>query len=150
MRDAIENVAEKALALTGRFGAQEAKISVSRASHVELDRREGRLEKSSEAVTQGLTLTLMVDDRYSAHSTSDLREEAMEGFVGRAVAATKVLEPDPDYRQLPLEAMGHIPLSDLDLVDPSGSRDPESRGDAVAALETSVLEKKDPSLISKA
>ena len=52
-----DNLVEKTLELTRTLGAQEAKVSLSRASHVELDQREGRLEKSNEAVTQGLTLT---------------------------------------------------------------------------------------------
>ena len=79
-------------------------MSISRASHVELDH-----EKDASKRPVSLSLrdspTLMVDDRFSAHSTSDLRPEAVEGFVRRAVDATRVLEPDPDYRQLPFESM---------------------------------------------
>jgi PmbA protein len=142
------DVAEKALSLATGIGAQEAKVSISRASHVELDQREKRLEKSSESVTQGLTLTLMVDDRFSAHSTSDLRPEAIEGFVRRAVDATRVLEPDPDYRQLPFESMGKIPLEELELFDPSGLRNPGERGEIVSGLEEELDAGKPDNLIS--
>ena len=143
-----DNLVEKTLELTRTLGAQEAKVSLSRASHVELDQREGRLEKSNEAVTQGLTLTLMVDDRYSSHSTSDLRPEALEPFVARAIAATRVLEPDPDYRQLPLEDMGKHELSALELEDPTGARDPALRERLVADLEAAVLSRKKGDLVS--
>lgn len=143
-----DNLVEKTLELTRTLGAQEAKVSLSRASHVELDQREGRLEKSNQAVTQGLTLTLMVDDRYSSHSTSDLRPEALEPFVARAIAATRVLEPDPDYRQLPLEDMGKHELSALELEDPTGARDPALRERLVADLEAAVLSRKKGDLVS--
>lgn len=148
MTRASEDLAEKALELTRSLGAQEAKVSLSRASHVELDQREGRLEKSNEAVTQGLTLTLMVDERYSSHSTSDLRMEALKPFVARAVAATRVLEPDPDYRQLPLAEMGQHSLEELDLEDASGSRDPAERERLVAELESAVLARQKGHLVS--
>jgi PmbA protein len=144
----MQDVAEKTLELARQSGAEEAKVSVSRASHVELDQREGRLEKSSEALTQGMTLTLMVDGRSSAHSTSDLRPSAMDGFVRRAVDATRVLEPDLDYRQLPLDQMGKIPLEDLDLVDLDGAGTTASRVEKVGHLEASVLARKSDSLIS--
>ena len=141
-------LAEKVLGLAKNAGAEESKVSVSRASHMELDQREGRLEKSSEALTQGLTLTLMVDGRSSAHSTSDLRAEALPRFVSHAVDATRVLEPDPDYRQLPLEVMGQIPFEDLDLVDPAGARAPEVRLQKVAELEKAVLDRTAGDLVS--
>jgi PmbA protein len=141
-------LAEKVLGLAKNAGAEEAKVSVSRASHMELDQREGRLEKSSESLTQGLTLTLMVDGRSSAHSTSDLRAEALPRFVSHAVDATRVLEPDPDYRQLPLEVMGQIPIEDLDLVDPAGPRSPEVRLQKVAELEKAVLDRTVGDLVS--
>jgi PmbA protein len=141
-------LAEKVLEMAKSCGAEEAKVSVSRASHVELDQREGRLEKTSESLTQGLTLTLIVEGRSSAHSTSDLRPEALSRFVGHAVDATRVLEPDPDYRQLPLSEMGKIPLSDLDLVDPTGGRSPVDRLQQVTALEQAVLERTSGTLIS--
>ena len=148
MNDSMQDLAEKALDLTRELGADEAKVSLSRASHVELDQREGRLEKSNEAVTQGLTLTLMVDSRYSSHSTSDLRPDALRKFVSRAVDATRVLEPDPDYRQLPLDQMGQHPLDQLDLVDATGAREPKAREDIVAGLEEAVLSRKKENLIS--
>ena len=148
MNESMQDLAEKALDLTRELGADEAKVSLSRASHVELDQREGRLEKSNEAVTQGLTLTLMVDSRYSSHSTSDLRPDALRKFVSRAVDATRVLEPDPDYRQLPLDQMGQHPLDQLDLVDATGAREPKAREDIVAGLEEAVLSRKKENLIS--
>ena len=41
-------------------------------------------------------MSLMVDGRFSSHSTSDLRPESLRAFLERAVAATRFLEPYPD------------------------------------------------------
>jgi len=148
MLESKENLAEHVLGLAKSLGVDEVKVSVSRSTHVELDQRDGVLEKSNEAVTQGLTLSIMVDDRSSAHSTSDLRAEALKGFVKRAVDATLVLEPDPDHRLLPFEEMGSLVLEDLDLVDRVSESSANGRCETVAQLENAVLSKAPENLIS--
>jgi PmbA protein len=67
---------------------------------VEVQWRDGRLEKVSEATTRGLSVQLYVDGRYSAVSTSDLRPEALERFISDSIAMTRALAKD-EYRRLP-------------------------------------------------
>lgn len=87
-------------------GADEVSVSVSRASEVSLTRRAHKLEQAQQATSLGVSLSLLVGDRFSTHSTSDLRREALDAFLERAIAATRVLEPEPERRQPPLEMCG--------------------------------------------
>ena len=43
-------------------------------------------------------ITVLVDDCYSSASTSDLRPEAVEGFVTKSIDAARYLEPDEARR----------------------------------------------------
>ena len=81
-------------------GAQEASARTYRVREVEVKWRDGKLEKIHEATTRGLGLTLYVDGRYSSVSTSDLRPEALETFIGDSVALARALAKDP-FRTLP-------------------------------------------------
>ncbi|MEN9785969.1 MAG: hypothetical protein RLZZ299_1233, partial [Pseudomonadota bacterium] len=81
------------------LGADEVNASVSRGTEVSLVRRAGKLEQASQATSLGVSLALLVDDRFSTHATSDLRPEALDAFLRRAIAATRVLEPEPERRQ---------------------------------------------------
>ncbi len=110
--------AKAAVRLALKKGAQGAQAGVARARNVSVDWRDGKLEKISEASTRGMSVALYVDGRYSAVSTSDLRPEALDRFLGEAVAMARVLAPDP-MRQLPDPRLyeGQADL-DLELSDP--------------------------------
>ena len=145
----VQEAAERAVTLAKKLGASEVKAWGSRASEIGLKQREGRIEETSEASTQGLTLSLLVDDRYSSHSTSDLRPEALEAFLELAVAATRYLEQDPDRRMADRADMGAADEAALDLCDAGfGQRGPEGRRAAVAALEQAVLARDPGDLVS--
>lgn len=115
--DSMLEVAKNAAALAQRKGARDAAASAYRVRNVEVQWRDGKLEKVSEATTRGLGLELYVDGRYSSVSTSDLRPEALERFVEDAVALTRKLAVDP-HRALPDPALyeGQAKV-DLDLED---------------------------------
>lgn len=134
--DLARHTVERARAL----GAQEVAVSVSRSTELSLMRRAGKLEQATQATSRGLSLSLLVDDRFSAHSTSDLRPDAVAEFLARAVAATRVLEPEPERRQAPLEACGRgASEADLDAFDASHASLPvEARRLAAEALEAAV------------
>jgi PmbA protein len=129
-------VAEETVALALRKGAREAAGGAYRVRSVEVQWRDGQLEKVSEATTRGLGLELYVDGRYSSVSTSDLRPEAVERFVEDAVALTRTLSPDP-HRALPDPKLYEGRASvDLDLEDPRyGELDAARRLDLARALE---------------
>lgn len=81
-------------------GAQEAAARTYRVREVEVKWRDGKLEQIHEATTRGLGLTLYVDGRYANVSTSDLRPEALDTFIGDSVVLTRALTKDP-FRTLP-------------------------------------------------
>lgn len=130
--DITRRTAELAL----RKGAKEAAAGIYRARHVEVAWRDGRLEKVTEATTRGLGLDLYVDGRYASVSTSDLRPEALDRFVGDAVVLARTLAPDP-YRRLPEpELYRDRPQVDLELEDPThGALDAAERRRLAQAIE---------------
>ena len=95
MSDLID-LAERVVQRTQSLGAEEVNATVSRGSHVTINRRGGKVEQATEATTRGLVVSLLADGRYTSNSTSDLRDEALEDFLKRSVAAASYLEPDPD------------------------------------------------------
>lgn len=139
MASDLLKVAEETVALALRKGAREAAGGAYRVRSVEVQWRDGQLEKVTEATTRGLGLELYVDGRYSAVSTSDLRPEAVERFVEDAVALTRTLTPDP-YRALPDPKLyeGRAAVA-LDLEDPRyGELDAARRVELARALEDSA------------
>jgi PmbA protein len=129
--------ANAAAKLAQSLGADEARVGVSRSRGVEVEWRDGRLERVQERTRRGLSVELFVDGRYAAMSTNDLRPEAVRGFLTEAVAMTRLLEPDP-HRCLPDPTMyaGRAEI-DLDLSDPTqASVTSESRRAAAEQLET--------------
>lgn len=132
-------IARRAAALARTAGAQGAAAGAYRSRRVEVEWRDGRLEKASEATSRGLGLELYVDGRYSAVSTSDLRAEALERFVRDAVALARSLAPDP-YRALPGPELyrGQAEV-DLELADPRhGDLDAAARRRRAEAVEAAA------------
>jgi PmbA protein len=111
--------AKDAARLAQKLGADDARVGVSRSRGVEVEWRDGRLERVQERTRRGLSVELFVDGRYAAMSTNDLRPSAVEAFLTEAVAMTRVLEPD-EHRRLPDPARyaGRASV-DLDLADAS-------------------------------
>jgi len=85
-----------AVELARGMGAEQVKSWISTGVEVELQQRQGKLERVHESSTLGLSVSLMVDGKYSSHGTSDLRPEALKAFLQRAVDGTRYLEQDLD------------------------------------------------------
>jgi PmbA protein len=101
-----------------KAGADGARVSVDRQRYVSLEYRERKIEKLEEATTNGLSLTLYLNGRYSSHRTSDLRKDSLGTFVRESVAMTKYLTED-QYRYLPEpELYAGRKEVDLDILDP--------------------------------
>src|SRR5512142_1983925 len=98
--ESMLDVAKNAAALAQKRGAREAAAGAYRVRNVEVQWRDGKLEKVSEATTRGLGLELYVDGRYSSVSTNDVRPEAVERFIEDSVALARKLAADP-HRALP-------------------------------------------------
>src|SRR5690606_25788650 len=110
--------ASHALELARRAGASDAWASASRSRGVDVQVRDGQIEKLEESTSRSLSLRLYVDGRYGTFDTRDLREEQLAAFVREAVRMTRALEPDP-YRVIPDPSLfADRPTDDLDLADP--------------------------------
>jgi len=132
------DIASQIATLARELGAEEATVSVGAGASTELSRRDGRVEKAQESRSRSASVELLVDGRFSTHGTNDLRPEALREFLGRAVAGTRLLEPDPHRRLPPAEELGESTV-DLDLDDPSwAEQDPEARRTWVESLEATT------------
>jgi PmbA protein len=96
----LREAAHAAVELARKAGAGEAAAAIQRRRDVEVQWRDGKLEKISEATSRRLGLRLYVDGRYASVSTSDLRPDALAIFVRNAVTLTRQIEVDP-FRTLP-------------------------------------------------
>lgn len=120
MRDAgqqLLDLAADAIRRARAAGAQGVVASAFRSRDVGVTYRDGAVETVKDATSRGLSLRLYVDGRYSAHDSSDLRPDALQGFVEEAVALTRSLEPDPDRLMVDPALHPRGPLPDLDLDD---------------------------------
>lgn len=112
-------MAQKAVEIARKAGADEAWASLSRDRSVSHGYHEGKLEKVEESTSRGLGISIYAAGRYSTHSTTDLREERLASFIREAVALTRALQPDP-FRKIPEPHLFEgRPSVDLDRLDPS-------------------------------
>lgn len=115
----LEDTTRAAADLARKAGAQQAAAVATRQRFVEVEWRDGKLERLTEATSRGISLELYVDGRYSVVTTSDVRPDAMRSFVESAIAVARKLEADP-FRALPDPRLyaGQATL-DLDVFDPA-------------------------------
>ena len=133
----LESIAHEIQQLALELGAEEVAVSVSQSVSTELTQREGILEKSQQSNSLGVGLELLVDERFSSHSASDVRLDSLRPFLTRAIEATRFLEPDPNRRLPELHEMGSAD-ADLDANDVSwATYTPEARQDLLNQLEAS-------------
>jgi len=133
------DIAEQTQSIALDLGAQEVEVNVSRAVSTEMGQRKGRIEKSKQARSMGISVQLLVDGRFSSHSASDARPEAMRSFLAKAIAATRSLESDPNRGLADVESMGSASV-EIDIMDQSWhDRSPGVRRRELAELEESCL-----------
>jgi PmbA protein len=122
-----------------RLGADQAAATLSTSRGIDVEWRDGRIDRIQHRAERGLNIELYVDGRYGASSTSDLRPAALERFLADAIALTRLLERDP-HRCLPDPARYARELElDLELFDATrGSIDTDARVAQVAGLEAGV------------
>lgn len=134
------------------LGADEATATVSRSVHTSLARRDGKVEQATEATTKSLVFSVFADGKFSSHSTSDLRWDAVASFIKQGVEATHFLEPDPD-QGLPDGALCGRELSpeQLDQLDPAYyKRTAEERASDAEQLERAIIERQPAGTLSVA
>lgn len=93
-------LAHWAISAAKASGAADASVNISNSRAVEIEYRDGQLDKVKESTQNSLSINLYVDGKFSGHSTNDLRRDTLGKFVDDAVAMTKYLTED-QYRRLP-------------------------------------------------
>src|SRR5688572_12821582 len=130
--------ARDAVTLATSMGAKDVFATAYRSRAVDMERRDGKIEKVTEATSRGLSLEVWVDGRFSSSDTTDLRPDRLQSFVADAVALTRALQPDTDRRITEPALYAGRTTTDLDLVDPSLPA--LTREDRVAWLEKLAAE----------
>ncbi len=83
-----------------KAGAQESRAALYTYRSIEIEYRDRRPETIRESASRELSVDIFAGGRYTAVSTSDLREKPLAAFLGQSVTEAKLLEPDP-LRTLP-------------------------------------------------
>lgn len=122
MSQELLDKAQAAVDAAKRRGASGVRASVWRSRGGEVEWRDGKLDRLRESTRMGLSVTLLVDGRYSSNTTSDLRTEALEAFLDETVAATRVLAQDRHRKLADPDRYAHRHAGDLGLFDESGAR----------------------------
>ena len=90
----------EALELARRAGAQHARATLSRSEEDLVATLDGEVDRVTHCADRSLSLALFVDGRFGSYSTNKLERKALEGFIARAVEATRMVAEDP-CRTLP-------------------------------------------------
>ena len=135
----LTELARNTALIAQKAGARDARVFLSRSRNVTLEWRDGKLDRIRESTSQGLSIDLYVEGRYSSNSTSDLRTEAINDYVKTAVATTKYLAVD-EHRKLPDPSRYKgMTKDDLERSDPMVSNiKPEERLAQARQLEEAV------------
>lgn len=126
---------------TKKAGAQECRVSLSKTRFVQIDYRDRKPENIKEATTQQVGLEVILNKRYAAQSTPDMRQSTLSGFIEDVVANAGIMEEDP-YRSLPdPELYKGRNTADLQLSDPDYTQlTPEIRHEMVKTAEDACFQ----------
>jgi PmbA protein len=83
-----------------KSGANQVSVNIyeNRSNNIEI--RDQKIDSLKESNQSGLSISLYVDKKYSAHSTNRLKKEELFKFVDEAINATRFLAED-EFRSLP-------------------------------------------------
>ncbi len=81
-------------------GADQVAVSISNTREIQISYRDRQLDQLKESTRNALGLDIYIENRYSSHSTNDLRKESLSNFIEESVAGTRHLTRD-EYRSLP-------------------------------------------------
>ncbi|MEZ4999835.1 MAG: DNA gyrase modulator [Bacteroidales bacterium] len=124
-------------------GANQASTVIFESTSSSVEVREEKIDKLEQANQTGMTIRLIVDKKYSAHSTNRLSNRSeLEKFIKEAIAGTRFLAED-EYRVLPDPALYYMGGGeDLRTTDPEyGNIAPADKIAAAFATEKEVLAK---------
>lgn len=106
----LSNTAEWAVEYALKCGASEVTAGISENKSLNIVLLNDGIEKLQESNQKSLNIELYCSNRYSSHSTNDLREEPLKKFIEEAVKMTNYLAKD-EARSLPEKK--YYPKKDL-------------------------------------
>jgi PmbA protein len=119
-KEALVDLASRSMKLALAKGAPEVLARVQSKRFFDVQFKNGEIETLQESHDRALVLRLFVQGRSLDAVTSDLSDASLGLFVDRAVAAAKLLDPDP-CRSLPeADLMKDPPTADLKHFDAAG------------------------------
>jgi PmbA protein len=149
MNQQLKNLCNWVISNALKNGAKECKATIHKTRNINMRYRERKPEIIKEATTQGLSLEIFIDGKYSSQNTPDLRKKTLGNFISKAIENTKYLEED-SYRYLPApqyyEGRPDVDLQILDLAYHNLSA--EQRHDMAKDIENACIEKGGDRLIS--
>jgi len=83
-----------------KAGAHEVSVNLAENSGMNIQFRDGEIEQLEESQENSLSISIYCDNKYSSHSTNNLKPDDIKIFTENAVKATHYLTSDP-FRQLP-------------------------------------------------
>ena len=95
-----KDLAPWAMAYATQQGCQACRVRLSQGSENSIEFRNDNIEKLIRSIERQLVISLFVDGRYGAISTNRLQRDEVQRFIDNGIAATRLLEEDPD-RTLP-------------------------------------------------
>jgi PmbA protein len=114
----LRDIAQLAVELAKRAGADDAEVLVRDSSELAVKIRLGEPELVQEAGSRELGLRVLRGGRRAVTSTSDLRREALEALCAETVTLADLAEPD-ECALPPDPALLATSVLDLDLYDPA-------------------------------
>lgn len=134
---------------TKKAGADDCKVSLWKRRFVDITYRERKPEVIKEAITQGLSLEVYINNRFASRSTPDFRKSTMGSFINEVIDNARIMEEDP-YRTLPdPKYYAGRSTADLQLADPSQSQlTSEERHAMVKTIEEACLSQGGSKVIS--
>ena len=113
----LQNVAQLAVELAKKAGADDAEVIVRDGSELTAKVRLGEPELVQEAGSRALGLRVIKGGRRAVTYTSDLRREALEALCSESVALAELAEPD-EFSMPPDPSLLAKTFPELDLYDP--------------------------------
>jgi PmbA protein len=114
----LKDVAQLALELAKKAGAEHAEVLVRDGSELTTKIRLGEPELVQEATSRGLGLRVIKDGKRAVTYTSDLRRDALEALCIESVALAELAERD-EFALPPDPKMLATKFPELDLYDPA-------------------------------
>jgi len=128
----------------GKAGADESSVFVSNSRKIEIEYRDGQIEKLKESTQNSLSLDLYVEGKYSSHTTNNLNRSDLEKFIEGTISMTKYLSKDK-FRALPDKKLyeGRKDI-DLKLYDPDYEKiETKQRVELVREVESAAKKRSD-------